>query len=298
MKGKKPGFADVGSQFKFLEAQPNGVGVTHLFRYEDQPRLQAFLSKRLDVTLNLARENVSPEMPLNLSPDIAERFRRKFAEEFDLIRRLGGKYSKLRTADQAEIALFWEDGPWGITTPGHFLYLAVQTLQHYPLSLVDLARCFALLGMTQCDSSICAWDNKFYHDILRPESAIRARAPFFNNPDPRIRKFAKWQSYIPTPEFPAYTSGHSTFGAAAAEIMLQFLGHDDVPLTGMSPDQVLWPQLNGKVRRWSGFQQAADENGLSRLCGGVHWTLDHKMGMKSGTDLARHAYLTVFPLMG
>ncbi|MBM2293843.1 gamma-glutamyl kinase [Sulfitobacter pseudonitzschiae] len=84
MKGKKPGFADVGSQFKFLEAQPNGVGVTHLFRYEDQPRLQAFLSKRLDVTLNLARENVSPEMPLNLSPDIAERFRRKFAEEFDL----------------------------------------------------------------------------------------------------------------------------------------------------------------------------------------------------------------------
>lgn len=222
----------------------------------------------------------------------------EFAEEFDLIRRLGGKYSKLRTADQAEIALFWEDGPWGITTPGHFLYLAVQTLQHYPLSLVDLARCFALLGMTQCDSSICAWDNKFYHDILRPESAIRARAPFFNNPDPRIRKFAKWQSYIPTPEFPAYTSGHSTFGAAAAEIMLQFLGHDDVPLTGMSPDQVLWPQLKGKVRRWTGFQQAADENGLSRLYGGVHWTLDHKMGMKSGTDLARHAYLTVFPLMG
>tara|TARA_R110002126_G_scaffold22862_6_gene81043 strand:- start:1129 stop:1722 length:594 start_codon:yes stop_codon:yes gene_type:complete len=84
MKGKKPGFADVGSQFKFLEAQPNGVGVTHLFRYEDQPRLQAFLSERLDVTLNLARENVSPEMPLNLSPDIAGRFRRKFAEEFDL----------------------------------------------------------------------------------------------------------------------------------------------------------------------------------------------------------------------
>ncbi|WP_339766835.1 gamma-glutamyl kinase [uncultured Pseudosulfitobacter sp.] len=84
MKGKKPSFADVGSQFKFLESQPNGVGVTHLFKYEDQPRLQAFLSERLDVTLDLARENVSPEMPLNLSPDIASRFRRKFAEEFDL----------------------------------------------------------------------------------------------------------------------------------------------------------------------------------------------------------------------
>lgn len=84
MKGKKPGFADVGSQFKFLEAQPNGVGVTHLFRYENQPRLQAFLSERLDVTLNLNRENVSPEMPFALSADVAERFRRKFSDEFDL----------------------------------------------------------------------------------------------------------------------------------------------------------------------------------------------------------------------
>lgn len=89
MKGKKPGFADVGSQFKFLESQPNGVGVTHLFKYEDQPRLQAFLSERLGVTLELARENVSPEMPLNLSPDIERRFRRKFAEEFDLYDSIG-----------------------------------------------------------------------------------------------------------------------------------------------------------------------------------------------------------------
>lgn len=84
MKGNKPGFADVGSQFKFLEAQPNGVGINHLFRYEDQPRLQNFLCERLDVTLDLARENVSPEIPLNLSPDIEKRFRRKFSDEFDL----------------------------------------------------------------------------------------------------------------------------------------------------------------------------------------------------------------------
>ncbi|MCR8827191.1 gamma-glutamyl kinase [Pseudosulfitobacter koreensis] len=89
MKGKKPGFADVGSQFKFLEAQPNGVGVTHLFRYEDQPRLQSFLSERLDVTLNLSRENVSPEMPLALSADVSERFRRKFSDEFDLYDSIG-----------------------------------------------------------------------------------------------------------------------------------------------------------------------------------------------------------------
>lgn len=84
MKGQKPDFADVGSQFKFLERQPNGTGVDHLFRYEDQPRLNAFLTERLGIDFTLARENVSPEVPVALSADVEQRFRRKFAEEFAL----------------------------------------------------------------------------------------------------------------------------------------------------------------------------------------------------------------------
>ena len=77
LKGQKPSFADVGSQFKFLERQPNGTGVTHLFSYEDQPRLQAFLTERLGITFTLGRENVSPDVPLILTPDVENRFRRK-----------------------------------------------------------------------------------------------------------------------------------------------------------------------------------------------------------------------------
>ncbi len=84
MKGKKPGFADVGSQANFMQGQPNGTRITHYFRYEDQPRLQRFLHDRLDVTLELARENVSPQMPMPLSKEIEARFRRKFADEFEL----------------------------------------------------------------------------------------------------------------------------------------------------------------------------------------------------------------------
>ena len=84
MKGDRPGFADVGSQLNFMKTQPNGTGITHHFRYEDQPRLHAFLEKRLDLRLELTRENVSPQMDLALSPDVEARFRRKFAEEFEL----------------------------------------------------------------------------------------------------------------------------------------------------------------------------------------------------------------------
>lgn len=84
MKGKRPGFAEVGNQLKFLERQPNGTGITHLFRYEDQPRLKGFLEDRLSVTIDLGRENVSPEIEATLSKDVEARFKRKFADDFEM----------------------------------------------------------------------------------------------------------------------------------------------------------------------------------------------------------------------
>ncbi len=83
-RGEKPDFANVGSQAKFLEPRPNGTRVTHLFRYDDQPRLLAFLTKRLDVELELPRVNVSPKRTLELSAKTEAKYRRKCAIEFDL----------------------------------------------------------------------------------------------------------------------------------------------------------------------------------------------------------------------
>ena len=219
----------------------------------------------------------------------------EFAEEFDTIRRIGAAASTVRTPDETEIALFWEDGPWGITPPGHFLYIAMQVLQDRDLSFIELARAFALLGMTQCDASIAAWDSKYHHDVLRPESAIRVRAPSLGNRDPRVVRQADWRSYIPTPEFPSYTSGHSTFGAAAAELLARLHGRDDIAFSGRSPDQVIWPQLNGVTRRWTSFSHMADENGMSRIYGGVHWDLDNTAAMRAGRAIARQAFQSTFP---
>ena len=219
----------------------------------------------------------------------------EFAEEFDLIRRLGGANSQARTADQSEIAIFWEDGPWGITPPGHFLYIAMQLLQDRGLSFIELARAFALIGMTQCDASICAWDTKYHYDILRPESAIRVRAPEFGNADPRVVRQPGWMSYIPTPEFPAYTSGHSTFGAAAAEMLTLIIGRDDIAFSGRSPDEVLWPQLKGVTRHWTKLTHMAEENGMSRIYGGVHWGIDNTAALKAGRAIARQAFFATFP---
>lgn len=82
--GKRPPFANVGSQAKFLEPRPNGTSVTHLFRYEDQPALLGFLEDRLGGPIALAQENVSPVMDLTLSPRTESKLRRNCAEEFTL----------------------------------------------------------------------------------------------------------------------------------------------------------------------------------------------------------------------
>lgn len=219
----------------------------------------------------------------------------EFAREFEQVHELGGKDSRSRTEDQSEIALFWEDGPWGITPPGHFLYIALQVMQNRGFDFLDMARNFALLGATQADASIQAWDSKYHHDILRPETAICLRADELGATDPRVRQDRKWESYIPTPNFPAYTSGHSTFGAAGIEMTKLLIGTDAVTFSHESPDQVLWPTLTGKRRYFTSLEQARWENGMSRIYGGVHWMSDHTAADNAGNLIARQAFNTMFP---
>lgn len=83
-KGDQPPFANVGSQAKFIEPRPNGVAVTHLYKYENQSGLLDFLEERLGIAIDLPRENVSPRRDLSLSPETEEKLRRKYRDDFDV----------------------------------------------------------------------------------------------------------------------------------------------------------------------------------------------------------------------
>ncbi len=219
----------------------------------------------------------------------------EFADEFANIKEIGGADSATRTADEAEIALFWEDGPWGISPPGHFTLIAMQLMQHKRMSFLESARALALMSMAQADSAISVWHSKFAYDIVRPETAIRYRASAFNNPDPRVVSDPRWKSYIPTPPFPTYVSGHSAFGASATRMLAHILGSDRITFSGPSPDLVIWPtQLTGVTRHWTSLSQAADENGLSRIYGGVHWNIDNIEALRMGREIADHVHRTQF----
>ncbi|MEM9697720.1 MAG: gamma-glutamyl kinase [Pseudomonadota bacterium] len=91
LRGEKPPYAAVGSQAQFLKAQPNGTAVSHLFQYEEPLALHRFLEERLDFSFELQRLNVSPPEPLDLSPDIAAKLRRKYAADFALYASISGE---------------------------------------------------------------------------------------------------------------------------------------------------------------------------------------------------------------
>jgi hypothetical protein len=74
----------VGSQAKFVEPRPNGTQVTHLFKYENQTALIAFLEDRLQTKIDLPRTNVSPRADLELSDQTRDKLLRKCAPDFEI----------------------------------------------------------------------------------------------------------------------------------------------------------------------------------------------------------------------
>jgi len=219
----------------------------------------------------------------------------EFAQMYKKIKDLGGKDSKIRTEDQTQIAFFWEDGPRGVTPPGHWQLIAMDLVQKFNYDFVDIARIFALMSVGQADAGITTWDSKFYYDIVRPETAIRKRTHRFNNPHLTEGPDSNWESLIPTPPFPAYTSGHSTFSAVSAKILALAIGRDKITFSGNSPDLVNWPaQLTGVRRTWKSLSGAAKEASSSREYGGIHWEADAVEGLNVGYNLGTYVFNHAF----
>ncbi|KIC42789.1 gamma-glutamyl kinase [Ruegeria sp. ANG-R] len=84
MQDPRPAFADVGCQTEFLLPRSNSAGVTHIFKYENQNKILEFLQKRLECSIDLPRENVSPDGPMDLSTETQQRFHSLHAAEFAL----------------------------------------------------------------------------------------------------------------------------------------------------------------------------------------------------------------------
>ena len=192
----------------------------------------------------------------------------QYAADYEEVKQLGAAVGSTRTDEQTEIALFWADGAGTETPPGHWNSIAQIIGAARGTTLEENSRLFALLNLALADAAICSWDAKYTYHFWRPVTAIAFAEPQLN-----------WMSFIVTPPFPDYTSGHSTFSAAAATVLPLFFGTEDLPFTIGSDF------LPGVYRSFSTCQDAAEEAALSRIYGGIHFRSASEDGLQAGSSI-------------
>lgn len=205
----------------------------------------------------------------------------RYAASYNETKALGEKHSRVRTAEQTEIARFWEDPVGTATPPGHWNVIARDIARQRGLSLLENARLFALLNLVMADAAIVAWDMKFTYYSWRPITAIRRGSEDSNSatePD------ADWEPLLDTPPFPDYVSGHSTFSEAAGQILALFFGTEHIAFSVRSEG------LPGVVRSYQNIFEAVDEAGRSRIYGGIHFEFADDGGIMSGARMASQAF--------
>jgi hypothetical protein len=196
-------------------------------------RVNAFLFD--SATLVTSLRPVPPPLPGTL------RFNEELAEV--------AAYSKKLSRENLAIVHFWADGINTYTPPGHWNAIAAGEFVAQRYSEVRWARNLALLNLSMMDAAIACWDTKFHFFNARPSQI-----------DPAIK------TWTGLPNFPSYTSGHSTFSGAAATVLSHLI-----------------PGRAGH------FNSMASEASMSRLYGAIHFRSDCEEGLKCGQRIGELA---------
>jgi hypothetical protein len=151
---------------------------------------------------------------------------------------------------------------------------------------------FAAVSLALGDAAIAAWDAKYQTpiDLWRPESAIRLAADDGNAQtvaDPSWRPLSADTAEVNfSPPFPAYVSGHATFGGAWAAAMKAYFGTDSIGFTAETEDpHAVDSAGNYLTRSFTSFSQAGLEDARSRIYLGVHYSWDGDYGYATGQKL-------------
>jgi hypothetical protein len=189
--------------------------------------------------------------------------------------------SKNRTDEQTDITLFWDDNPFvsqhkghvmfqdkKMTPPGHWMAITQKACKLKNADDVTSAKAYAYTSVGMYDAFISCWYVKYSTVRIRPQTAIQ-----------RLLE-EKWTSFIQSPPFPEYTSGHSTVSSTAAEMLTHLFG-DGVAFTDSSE-----LEYNLPVRSFKSFREAALEASVSRVYGGIHYRSGCEGGNVQGKKLA------------
>jgi len=210
----------------------------------------------------------------------------KYAADLNEVKRLGGDAdTSSRTVEQTEIALFWVG-----SSPYQWNNIARNLATDRHLNLWESARLFGLLGMAMADGYTSSFATKFTVKFWRPVTAIRLADTDGN---PATSADPTWNPLVTTPPIPDYDSAHAVEGSAAAAVFTRFFGKDNVRFSVCSltlPDpQNRCGGSTPLLRHFSGFAQAAAENGESRILVGFHFRKAVSDGLGRGIKIGNRA---------
>lgn len=236
-----------------------------------------------------------------------------YAESYAEVFQLGGdgiNTPTLRTEDQTEAGIFWAyDGtPTLCAPPRLYNQVAMEIAsQQGIVDNLEILRLLAQLNVAMADAGITSWETKYYYNFWRPITAIREAdagtgptGKGDGNPqtigDPSFLPLGAPASNTTgvnfTPPFPAYVSGHATFGGALFQVLRNYFGTDDIAFTFVSDEFDGQTKDNeGNIRplrprSFSSLSQAEEENGQSRIYLGIHFSFDKTEGIKMGRKVA------------
>lgn len=187
-----------------------------------------------------------------------------------------------QTSENQWIAEFWSDDVLEFTfsPPSRWLAIANQVYAIEKTNLEKAIMANVKIGLSLNDAAVACWNSKYHYNIERPATYI---AKFISDKW-NVQSLTSTGFLSSTPSFPAYPSGHSTFGAAAAEALTSVFGNN-YSLTDRCHEGRT--DFNGKPRTFSSFYEMADENAYSRIWLGVHFRMDCEEGVRLGKLVGR-----------
>ena len=218
-----------------------------------------------------------PTPPPPFSMEEGTDFYKEVKEVYDISNEITAKGDE---SEEVAIAQFWDCNPYVSVTRGHLMFATKKiTPGAHWIGIVKIATrssnsdfdktlyAYTKTSIAIADAFISCWDEKYYSNLIRPETLINEHID------------DSWEPVLQTPPFPEYTSGHSVVSGAAATALTSIFGDnfafdDDTELPYGLP-----------VRSFSSFRQAADEAAISRMYGGIHYRAAVDVGVKQGRDL-------------
>ncbi len=190
---------------------------------------------------------------------------------------------KLLTAEQKDIARFWDDNPFVMehvghvlmatkkqTPGGHWMGIATIACRQTNASAVKSARTYALTSLALFEAFLSVFDTKYRYVYVRPITAINYLID------------DKWEPFLQTPPFPEYTSGHSTITGSAATVLTYLYGNN-FAFSDTSNRRYI-----NMERKFSSFIQASDECSVSRFYGGIHYKISVDRGAGVGKKIGQY----------